>query len=71
LDPISWLTGKVAELKNVHRQYQANTIKNRNVLSTFYLGCRVLNKQAFEIKLKDFKDALAALRQQFEAQCYA
>jgi len=33
-----WLTGKIAELKNMHRQYQANTIKTRNVLSSFYLG---------------------------------
>lgn len=66
-----WLTGKVAELKNVHRQYQANTIKKRNVLSTFYLGSRVLNKQALDIKREDFKDALAALQEQFKAQCYA
>jgi len=66
-----WLTGKVAELKNVHRQYQANSIKKRNVLSTFYLGCRVLSKQAFEVKLTDFKCALSALRQQSEAQSYA
>ena len=66
-----WLTGKVAELKNVHRQYQANTVKKRNILSTFYLGSRVLNKQAFEIRRKDFKNALTALQNQFEAQCYA
>jgi len=66
-----WLTGKVAELKNIHRQYQANTIKTRNVLSTFYLGCRVLNKQVVEIRRKDFKNALTALQQQFRAQCYA
>lgn len=66
-----WLTGKVAELKNVHRQYQANTIKKRNVLSTFYLGCRVLTKQAFDIRRQDFKRALTALQYQSEAQCYA
>lgn len=30
-----------------------------------------LNKQVFDIRLKDFRDALAALQQQFEAQCYA
>ena len=66
-----WLTGKVAELKNVHRQYQANTIKTRNVLSTFYLGCRVLNKQVLEIKREEFHQALTVLQQQFKAQCYA
>ena len=66
-----WLTGKVAELKNLHRQYQANTVKTRNVLSTFYLGCRVLSKQVVVIRSEDFKRALSTLRLQFEAQCYA
>jgi len=64
-----WLVGKIAELKNVHRQYQANTIKTRTVLSTFYLGCRVLKKQAGEFKLKDYKQALIVLQKNFEAQC--
>lgn len=66
-----WLTGKVAELRNLHRQYQANTVKTRCVLSTFYLGCRVLSKQVLVIRREDFKQALCALRLQFEAQCYA
>jgi len=66
-----WLTGKVAELKNVHWQYQANSIKTRNVLSAFCLGCRVLNKQVLDINKKDFKDALSVLQQQFKVQCYA
>jgi hypothetical protein len=66
-----WLTGKVAELKNVHRQYQANTIKKRNVLSTFYLGSRVLRKKVLDIKREDFHQALTVLQQQFKAQCYA
>ncbi len=65
-----WLTGKVAELKNVHRQYQANTVKTRNVLSTFYLGCRVLTKQAIKMRRADFKNALTALQYQSKAQCY-
>jgi len=64
-----WLTGKVAELKQLHRQYQANTIKTRNVLSTFYLGCRVLKKQVVKFRREDFQLALNALRQQFMAQC--
>jgi len=66
-----WLTGKVAELKKLHRQYQANTVKTRNVLSTFYLGSRVLNKQAKIFRLRDFEQALVALQEQFKTQCYA
>lgn len=66
-----WLTGKVAELKNIHWQYQANTVKSRNILSTFYLGTRVSNKQGLAFRRKDFQNALAALQKQFKAQCYA
>jgi len=66
-----WLTGMVAELKNIHRQYQANTVKTRNVLSTFYLGCRVLDKQAFDIRREEFQQALKTLRENIIAQCYA
>jgi len=65
-----WLTGKIAELKNIHRQYQANTIKTRNVLSTFYLGCQVLKKEAMVFQREDYHQALIALRYQFEEQCY-
>ena len=65
-----WLVGKIAELKNVHRRYQANTIKIRNVLSTFYLGCRVLKKQAVKFKLEDYNQALMALQENFKAQCF-
>ena len=68
---VVWLVGKLAEMKNQHRHYQANTIKARNVLSTFYLGCRVLNKPGLEFRETDFKQALLALRQQFDVQCYA
>ncbi len=60
-----WLTGKVAELRQLHRQYQANTVKTRNVLYTFYLGCRILNKQTTTFLREDFKQAISALRLQF------
>jgi len=48
-----WLTGKAAELRKLQRQYQANTVKTCNVLSIFYLGCRVLNKQTTIFRRKD------------------
>ena len=65
-----WLVGKIAEQKKIHRRYQANTIKTGAVLSTFYLGCRVLKKQAGEFKLADYKQALIALQENFKAQCF-
>jgi len=42
-----------------------------NVLSTFYLGCRVIMKHDAPFGREDFQEALIALRQQFKAQCYA
>ncbi|MEX2367317.1 MAG: IS4 family transposase [Pseudohongiellaceae bacterium] len=66
-----WLVGKLAEMKKQHQHYQANTVKSRSVLSIFYLGCRVLQKERQEFRDTDFKQALRALQEQFEVQCYA
>lgn len=42
---IAWLTGKVGEKKNLHYQFQSNSIKTRRVLSFFYLGCQMIRKK--------------------------
>lgn len=42
---IAYITGLIAEDKNLQYQFQANTIKNRRVLSLFYLGRRIIKKQ--------------------------
>jgi len=65
-----WLVGKVAKSKNLHRHYQANTIRTRNVLSTFYLGCEVLGKQALDFRREEYQAALRAMTLNFEVQCY-
>lgn len=41
---LAWIIGWLAEQKNLQRQYQANSTKNRRVLSLFYLGCRIISK---------------------------
>lgn len=66
-----WLVGKLSEMKDQHRHYQANTIKSRNVLSIFYLGCRVLQKKCLDFQETDFQQAIRALRESFDVQCYA
>lgn len=58
---VAWLVGKVAEQRNIHRHYQANTIRNRNVLSTFYLGLEVIGSSALAITLNEFRQAFAIL----------
>lgn len=42
---ILFFIGWAAEIKKWHYQFQANTIKNRRVLSLFYLGARVIHKK--------------------------
>lgn len=41
---IAWILGNIAESLNLHYQFQANSIKNRRVISIFYLGCQVIRK---------------------------
>lgn len=41
---IAWLTGWIAEKAGLHYQFQSNSVKNRRVLSLFYLGCRIIIK---------------------------
>lgn len=59
----AWMVGKVAEMKMIHRRYQANTIKNRNVLSTFYLGLEVISSMSVVMTRDDFLQAIRTLRE--------
>lgn len=59
----AWLVGKVAELTNLHRRYQANTIRDRSVLSTVNLGCQVLASPGIVMTRADFTRALQVLRE--------
>lgn len=54
----AWLIGKIAKMKNLHRQFQANTVRTRTVLSTIYLGCAVYASGIMKITLNDFKQAI-------------
>jgi hypothetical protein len=50
---IAWLIGWFGETHGLHRQFQGNSIKNRRVLSLFFLGCRLTIKK-IQINLNDF-----------------
>lgn len=41
----------------LHHQYKANTIKTRNMLSTFLLSSRILQKQASAFHQQDYQHA--------------
>lgn len=38
---IAWLIGLCAKNRNLHYGFQTNSIKTRNVLSVFYIGCQI------------------------------
>ena len=64
-----WLTGLVAEMKQLHHRFQANTVRTHKVLSTFYLGCRVLDK-GIVFRQHDYLNAMRTLNQHVAAQSY-
>jgi hypothetical protein len=38
------ILGKAAQRRNLQYEYQANTIRSRNVLSLFFLGCQIIKE---------------------------
>jgi len=45
----------VSKITKQHRQYQANSVKNKNVLFVNYLGLRVANDQRFIVHETDIR----------------
>ncbi len=41
----AWVMGQAAEKRELHYQFQANSIRHRRVLSFFYLGCQIIRKK--------------------------
>jgi hypothetical protein len=56
------LLGKVGTQYGVQFSYQANTIRNRTVLSLFFLGCQMIRQGDIDFTRKDFTNALLALK---------
>jgi len=58
---IAWLTGYIAEKNKWHYQFQSNSVKNKRILSLFFLGCQVI-KRKIEITLLTLENALNEVR---------
>jgi len=58
---VLWVLGLVVKMTNQHRQYQANTVKNKNVLSINFLGLRVARDDRFIMNDNDINKALEKL----------
>jgi len=64
-----WVIGKMAYLKQWHRQYQANTVRNEKVLSTFFLGLEIIKRGADDFLKQEFVEAIKQLRSQHKRVC--
>jgi hypothetical protein len=64
-----WLIGKVAELKQWHRHYQANTVKTEKVLSTFFLGLEVIKRGVDNFMKQDYIGAVKQMRLNHREAC--
>ena len=64
-----WMIGKIAELKQWHRHYQANTVRTEKVLSTFFLGLEVIKRRADNFLRQEFRQAIKQLRLQHKEAC--
>lgn len=53
-----WLIGRLAEEKQLHYQYQANTVRNKRVLSLFYLGCLLTRQKRISFTQQELKAAI-------------
>lgn len=54
----AWLVGRATETNGQHRQFQANSIKNKSILSSFFIGMQVINSTRVSITHKCFIKAL-------------
>ncbi len=58
---VAWLMGKATELTGQHRHYQANTVRNRVVLSTIFVGLKVIDDARLTLRLVDLLAAIARI----------
>lgn len=63
----TWLMGLYGYAHGLHRKLQANTERRRRVLSTFFVGRRLLS-QALAVTAKDLSNALILLHADIRAQ---
>jgi hypothetical protein len=60
---VAWLTGLIGEKMKLQYQFQSNSIKNRRVISLFYLGCQLIRKK-IPIPLSSIWDGIASLKKE-------
>lgn len=64
------LIGKSAYIKGYYKDFQANSIRCRRVLSFFYLGKEIIGRESYSFNVKDIALALGGLKAKAEATFY-
>ena len=67
---VAWLMGKATELTEQHWQYQANSIKKRKVLSTIFIGLRVIDDRRTTLTAGDIIMAWKVLHDIIQSHCH-
>ena len=66
----AWIIGKATEHTGQHRHYQANTVRDRVVLSTIFLGLRAIDDPRVTLRLVDVIAATNSLHEILQRHCY-
>ena len=56
------IVGKAAYIKGYYKDFQANTIRTRRVLSYFFLGKELIGREAYSFSMKDLALAVGGLK---------
>jgi len=66
---VAWIIGKATEHTGQHRHFQANTVRDRVVLSTIFLGFKVIDDPRVTIRLADVIAAINSLHETLQRHC--
>ena len=66
---VAWLMGKATELTGQHWQYQANTVKKRKVLSTIFIGLKMIDDRRTTLTARDVITAWKMLHDIIQSHC--
>ena len=66
---VAWLMGRATEITGQHRHYQANTVRDRVVLSTIFLGLKVIDDPRLTLRLRDLLAAISCLDKLIRNYC--
>ena len=59
---LSWMMGLCTKAKNLHFSFQTNSIKNRDVLSVFFIGCRA-NKKGIIFTKRELLESITVIQE--------